>query len=458
MSGITPWYRFFVSGYFQRVFYLMAQVPSQSQSDITPPNVRSFIEVSPDSDFPIQNLPYGAFSSSAAPSPRIGVAIGDFVLDLSALAEAGLLGEEAQEHRYFSDPVLNRFMERGRAVWRSTRKRITELLSNDCPTLRDNVELRARALHRRDSVTLSMPIRVGGYTDFYSSIDHARNVGTLMRGPDNALNPNWRHIPIGYDGRAGSIVLSGTDLHRPLGQTRPSEDAPPVFGPSKGLDFELEVAFVVGASTKLGESIPCSQVDEHVFGVVLLNDWSARDIQKWEYQPLGPFLGKNFGTSISPWVVTIDALAPFCVEAQPQDPAPLEYLRSIRRVFDIQLEVAIRSAKMSPHDAFVTTRSNTKYLYWDHYQQLAHHTINGCSVSAGDLFATGTISGPTPDSLGCLLEITKGGKEPVVLPTGEERRFLADGDSVLMRGWCQGAGFRVGFGEVIGAILPPKSA
>jgi fumarylacetoacetase len=303
-----------------------------------------------------------------------------------------------------------------------------------------------------------MPIRVGGYTDFYSSIDHARNVGTLLRGADNALNPNWRHIPIGYDGRAGSIVVSGTNLHRPLGQTRPSEEAPPVFGPSKNLDFELELAFVVGASTNLGESISCSQVDDHVFGVVLLNDWSARDIQKWEYQPLGPFLGKNFGTSISPWVVTLDALAPFSVEAQPQDPQPLEYLRSIRRVFDMQLEVAIRSSKMTQHEAFVTTRSNAKFLYWDHYQQLAHHTVNGCSVASGDLFATGTISGPTPDSLGCLLEITKGGKEVMVLPTDEERRFLADGDTVRMRGWCQGTGFRVGFGEVAGTILPAKLA
>lgn len=434
----------------------MAHRFSPSQSYVTPPELRSFIDVPPDNDFPIQNLPYGAFTPPSASTPRIGVAIGDFVLDLSVLADAGLLGDEARAQAYFSDPVLNRFMERGRSVWTSTRQRITELLRADSPTLRDNAELRARAFHRRDSVTLSMPIRVGGYTDFYSSIDHARNVGALFRGPENALNPNWRHIPIAYDGRAGSIVLSGTDLHRPLGQTRPSDDAPPVFGASKALDFELEVAFVVGAPTKLGDSIPCSRVDDHVFGVVLLNDWSARDIQKWEYQPLGPFLGKNFGTSISPWVVTLDALAPFGVEASAQEPQPLEYLRSARRVFDINLEVAIHTPKMAPHEAHVTTRSNTKFLYWDHQQQLAHHTVNGCSVAAGDLYATGTISGPTPNSLGCLLEITKGGKEPVVLPTGEERRFLADGDTVRMRGWCQGAGFRVGFGEVTGAILPAK--
>ena len=435
----------------------MTNSPKTPPSDSTPSHLRSFIEVSPESDFPIQNLPYGSFIPPNESTARIGVAIGDFVLDLSVLAGAGLLGGEARAERYFSDPVLNRFMERGRSVWRSTRQRITELLSKDCPTLRDNVELRARALYPQERVALSMPIRVGGYTDFYSSIDHARNVGALFRDPANALNPNWRHIPIAYDGRAGSIVVSGTNLNRPSGQTRPSEDTPPIFGASKALDFELELAFVVGKGTTLGDSIPCAAVDEHVFGAVLLNDWSARDIQKWEYQPLGPFLGKNFGTSISPWVVPLDALTPFSVDAQPQDPQPLEYLRSARRVFDMHLEVAIRTAKMPPEEAYVTTTSNAKFLYWDHTQQLAHHTVNGCPVSAGDLYATGTISGPTPDSLGCLLEITKGGKEPVKLPTGEERRYLADGDFVRMRGWCEGEGYRVGFGEVVGAILPAKS-
>jgi fumarylacetoacetase len=436
----------------------MAHSSTNPDTGVTPPHLRSFIDVRPDSDFPIQNLPYGSFMPPNANTARIGVAIGDFVLDLSEIAEAGLLGDEARAERYFSDAVLNRYMERGRSVWRSTRQRITELLSKDCPTLRDNADLCARALYPRHSVTLSMPIRVGGYTDFYSSIDHARNVGALLRDPANALNPNWRHIPIAYDGRAGSIVLSGTNLHRPHGQTRPVEDEPPVFGPSKALDFELELAFVVGVGSELGESISCDKVDDHVFGVVLLNDWSARDIQKWEYQPLGPFLGKNFGTSISPWVVTLDALAPFTVEAQPQEPQPLEYLRSGRRVFDMHLQVAIRTAKMGPGEAYVTTTSNAKFLYWDNTQQLAHHTVNGCPVFAGDLYATGTISGPTPDSLGCLLEITKGGKEPVKLPTGEERRYLADGDSVRMRGWCEGDGYRVGFGEVVGTILPAKKS
>lgn len=434
----------------------MANPLGNTQFCVTPSDVRSFIDVRADSDFPIQNLPYGVFIPTKGTSPRVGVAIGDFVLDLSVLADDGLLGDAARSQRFFSDAVLNRFMAQGRSVWRSTRERITELLRSDCPLLRDNAELRARALVPRNQAILVMPIRVGGYTDFYSSIDHARNVGALLRGPENALNPNWRHIPIAYDGRAGSIVVSGTDIHRPYGQTRPSEDAPPLFGPSNSLDFELELAFVVGRGSNLGESLSCAQVDEHVFGVVLLNDWSARDIQKWEYQPLGPFLGKNFGTSISPWVVTLDALAPFEVDAQPQDPPPLEYLRSRRRVYDVNLEVAIRSAKMGDHEAYVTTHSNAKYLYWDHCQQLAHHTVNGCPVSSGDLYATGTISGPSPGSLGCLLEITKGGKESVVLPNGEERRFLSDGDSVRMRGWCEGKGYRVGFGEVVGEVLPAK--
>lgn len=417
---------------------------------------RSFIDVPCDSDFPIQNLPYGAFVPKQGGAARIGVAIGDFVLDLSVLADAGLLGGDAQSKRYFSDPVLNRFMQQGRQTWRAVRGRLTHLLSTDCPELRDNSELRSRALCRRDQVTLGMPITVAGYTDFYSSIDHARNVGSLLRGPENALNPNWKHIPIAYDGRAGSVVVSGTNITRPCGQSKPSEELPPVFGPSKALDFELELAFVVGAESALGDQISCDRVDEHVFGAVLLNDWSARDIQKWEYQPLGPFLGKNFGTSISPWVVTLDALDAFRLDAAPQDPKPLPYLNSSRKVFDIHLEVGLRTASMKAGDAYITTRSNAKFLYWDHAQQLAHHTVNGCPVSSGDLYATGTISGPTPDSLGCLLEITKGGKEPIALPNGEERKFLADGDTISIRGWCQGDGYRVGFGEVCGTVLPAR--
>jgi fumarylacetoacetase len=422
-----------------------------TKTNPSPPSDRSFIEVLPHCDFPIQNLPYGVFVPTSGAAARVGVAIGDFVLDLSVLADAGLLGELAQQQRYFSDSSLNRFMGHGKGVWSATRARIRELLSYDCPTLRDNTELRSQALSRINAVTLQMPIQVAGYTDFYSSIDHARNVGTIIRGADKALNENWRYIPIGYDGRAGSVCVSGTNFHRPMGQSRPADDAPPVFGPERALDFELELGFIVGVP---GTRIPTSQVDEHVFGVVLLNDCSARAIQKWEYQPLGPFLGKNFGTVISPWVVPLEALERFKVKGCAQDPEPFEYLKSSRDVFDISLEVALRTATMPAREEYVVTRSNAKHLYWDHYQQLAHHTVNGCQMSTGDIYATGTISGPTPDSLGCLLERTKGGKEPLNLPTGEERRYLQDGDTVTMRGFSQGDGYRIGFGEVTTTVLP----
>jgi len=369
-----------------------------------------------------------------------------------------VFGDEARQLGYFSERSINKFMRQGRPVWSAIRSRLSELLRHDCPTLRDNAALRSETLYLRKDVTLHLPIDVAGYTDFYSSIDHARNVGALLRGADNALFPNWRHIPIAYDGRAGSVVISGTPVHRPWGQMRPSEDAGPIFGPSKALDFELELAFVVGAPSELGHPIPCGKVDDHVFGAVLLNDWSARDIQKWEYQPLGPFLGKNFCTSISPWIVPLEALEPFKVAAIEQDPAPLPYLQSARQVFDIQLEVAIRSAIMSPAEDSIVTRSNARYLYWDHYQQLAHHTVGGCPMSVGDLYATGTISGPIPESRGCLLELTEGGKRPLVLANGEERRYLNDGDAVTLRGWSQyrsgESRYRIGFGEAAGVIQP----
>lgn len=412
---------------------------------------RSFIEVTPNCDFPIQNLAYGVFVPPMEAPARVGVAIGQYVLDLSVLADAGLLGDQAKQERYFSDNSLNRFMGHGKAVWGTTRAQIRELLSHDCPTLRDNSELRTKALQRIDAVTLQMPIKVAGYTDFYSSIDHARNVGTLIRGAENALNENWRYIPIAYDGRAGSVCISGTNFHRPMGQMKPTEGAPPIFGPEKALDFELEIAYIVGVP---GSRIPISQVDQHVFGAVLLNDCSARATQKWEYQPLGPFLGKNFGTVISPWIVPLEALEPFKVKGCEQDPAPFDYLKSPREVFDINLEVALRTAVMPPREECILTHSNAKHLYWDHRQQLTHHSSNGCHMHTGDIYGTGTISGPTPDSLGCLLERTKGGKEPLNLPNGEVRRYLEDGDTVTMRGWCQGSDHRVGFGEVATTVLP----
>jgi fumarylacetoacetase len=304
---------------------------------------------------------------------------------------------------------------------------------------------------------MRLPIEIKSYTDFYSSIEHATNVGALFRGRENALMPNWRHIPIAYDGRASSIVVSGTNFHRPVGQTKPSDDAGPVFGPCRSLDFELEVAFVVGVGSELGSTIPVERAEEHIFGMLLLNDWSARDIQKWEYQPLGPFLAKNFCTSVSPWIVTLDALEPFKVPARSQEPEPLPYLRSRRQVYDIHLEVALRSALMKGGDPLVVCSGNSRALYWDHCQQLAHHASNGCPMQVGDLFASGTISGDSHASLGSLLERTEGGKRPIKLPSGEERTSLQDGDSVIMRGWCQGKGYRVGFGEVVGTVLPARS-
>jgi fumarylacetoacetase len=415
---------------------------------------RSFIDVPQHSDFPIQNLPYGVFKPSPDSSPRVGVAIGLHVLDLSVLADRGLLGEQAKSMRYFSEGSLNRFMGCGRVVWRETRARITELLSHDCPTLRDNRELRAQAFFEVANVTLQMPLHVAAYTDFYSSIDHARNVGTLMRGVDNALNPNWKQLPIAYNGRHSSIVLSGEKLHRPRGQIKPSDDAPPLFAPTRSLDFELELGFIVGVPSPHGATITPDRTDQHVFGVVLFNDWSARDIQKWEYQPLGPFNGKNFFSAISPWIVTLEALEPFRVTACAQDPQPLEYLKSPRVVYDIHLDVSIRTHQMSSGESHRITNSNAKHLYWDHYQQLTHLTSGGTPVQSGEIFATGTISGPTPDSLGCLLEITKGGKEPVILTNGEKRTFLADGDCVIIKGYAENEHFRVGFGELLNLILP----
>lgn len=416
----------------------------------------SFIPVSPDSHFPIQNLPYGVFSQPGQP-PRIGVAMGEFVLDLAVLADAGLLvGDGIPPTTIFAQPALNDFMALGRPSWTATRARLQHLLAADTPTLRDNADLRARCLLQRNTVTLHLPARIGDYTDFYSSREHATNVGVMLRGKDNALMPNWLHLPVGYHGRASSIVISGTPIRRPLGQSRPDPAADPIFGPSRTLDFELEMGFLIGPGNPLGQPIPITAARDHIFGLVLVNDWSARDIQTWEYQPLGPFLAKNFATSISPWVVTLDALEPFRQPGPAQDPAPFPYLTpSEPFAFDIALEVTLSSASLSA--PFTLCRSNLKYMYWSMAQQLAHHTIGGCNLQPGDLLASGTISGPTPDSYGSLLELTWRGTQPIDLPNGDQRRFLQDGDTVTMTGYCQGDGYRVGFGEVTGEILPAPS-
>jgi fumarylacetoacetase len=419
----------------------------------TDPALRSWVAVAPESHFPIQNLPYGVFRPRPGDLPRVGVAIGDHVLDLAALEAAGLLDTPALRGRaVFGQPALNDFMALGRRAWREARETISRLLRHDEPALRDNADLRASALVPMAQAELLLPVEIGDYTDFYSSREHATNVGIMMRGPDNALQPNWLHLPVAYHGRASSVVVSGTDVRRPKGQTK-AENAPaPTFGPSRGLDFELEMGFFVGPGNALGQPIPIEQAPEHIFGMVLVNDWSARDVQRWEYVPLGPFLAKNFATTISPWVVTLDALAPFRTAGPKQEPQPLPYLRSPGDwAFDVHLEVLLQTATMdSPH---ILCRSNAKYLYWNVCQQLAHHAVNGCNLRTGDLLASGTISGPTPDSYGSLLELAWKGTKPIELPDGERRVFLQDGDRVTLTGWCEGQGYRVGFGEATGRVI-----
>lgn len=414
--------------------------------------LKSFIDIQPDSHFSLQNLPYGVFSSPSDARQRIGVAIGDFVLDLSVLVAHGLLKDV---RGVFAQPTLNKFMALGRAEWRETRSTLQALLSYDNPVLRDNDELCAAAFIPISDVKLHLPVEIGDYTDFYSSREHATNVGVMVRGKDNALNPNWLHLPVAYHGRASSVVVSGTDIYRPYGQTRPESAATPLFGPSRFMDFELEMGLFIGPGNALGEPISINSAIDHVFGMVLVNDWSARDIQTWEYQPLGPFLAKNLGTSISPWVVTMDAIEPFRCPGPKQDPEPLPYLRSLGDwSYNVHLEIALQTPDMA--EPAVIASSNFKYMYWNLCQQVAHHTVNGCNLRTGDLLASGTISGPTPDSYGSMLELSWRGTKPIVLPNNEVRRFLEDGDIVTFSGWCQGDGYRVGFGEVTGQILPAR--
>jgi fumarylacetoacetase len=424
---------------------------------VTPqdPNLQSFVDVPTGSDFSIHNLPYGVFRPSAGARPRIGVAIGDAVLDLSVLAERGLLsGRDLGDGHAFRQPTLNAFMALGRPAWREARARLTRFLRISDSTIRDNRPLRQTALHPIASVEMLLPATIGDYTDFYSSREHATNVGTMFRGPDNALQENWLHLPVGYHGRASSVVVSGTDIRRPMGQTKADDADSPSYGPSRLMDFELEMGFFVGPGNALGEPIPIDEAPEHIFGMVLVNDWSARDIQKWEYVPLGPFLGKNFGTSISPWVVTMEAIEPFrCAGPAQDDPEPLDYLKNRDDcAYDIPLEVLLQSEKMDAPETIAT--SNFKYMYWSICQQLAHHTVNGCNAQPGDLLGSGTISGPDKHERGSMLELSWRGTETVELANGESRKFLADGDTVIMRGHCEADGVRIGFGEVSGKLLP----
>jgi fumarylacetoacetase len=415
------------------------------------PSLRSFIEVDLSSDFPIQNLPYAVFSTADGLAPRVGVAIGDAVLDLWELEQDGRL--DVGDLGVFAEPSLNRFMSLGPKVWSRTRARISELLRHDNPELRDNDSLRSRALVPMKSAKLLLPIAVAGYTDFYSSKEHATNVGVMFRGKDNALQPNWLHMPIGYNGRASTVVVSGTPVRRPRGQLKPPGADAPSFGACKRLDFELEMGVVVGQASAMGEMLTEAQAEAMIFGFVLLNDWSARDIQQWEYVPLGPFQAKAFATSIGPWIVTREALQPFRLHGPEQQPAPLPYLQQRdAHNYDMQLDVGLRAPGMAAPASICAT--NFKYMYWSSVQQLVHHASSGCAMNVGDLLGSGTISGPEKHQRGSLLEISWNGTEPLELPGGIKRTFLEDGDSLSLRGWCQGENYRVGFGEVEGTILP----
>jgi fumarylacetoacetase len=417
-------------------------------------SLKSFIKVPAESHFPIQNLPFGVFSTSAEDRRRVGVAIGDQVLDLAVVENAGLLPMNTRGP-VFDRASLNAFIDLGNAAWRETRGAISELLRHDNPVLRDDKNLREKAFVPTAEANLHLPVEIPGYTDFYSSKEHATNVGLMFRDPKNALLPNWLHIPIGYNGRASSVVVSGTPIRRPNGQIKLPDDEMPIFGACRKLDFELETGFIVGKATDLGESIKIDDAPAHIFGMVLLNDWSARDLQQWEYVPLGPFNSKTFATSISPWVVTMEALEPFRVENPVQHPQPLPYLRqSTSNAYDIALEVMLKPAKSTLPSPIC--RTNFRTMYWTMAQQLAHHTISGCNTRVGDLMGSGTISGSTPESFGSLLELSWNGQKPLALPDGAQRTFLQDGDEVSMTGWCEADGYRVGFGRVDGLIMPAR--
>jgi fumarylacetoacetase len=423
----------------------------------TDPALRAFIEVDAAGHFPIQNLPFGAFRPRGGGGVRAGIRIGDFALDLRAVEELGWFDDCAHLPRgTFAGGGLDCFLALGRPAWREARAAVSKLLRADNPQLRDDAALRNRLLLPVSTIDMQLPATIGDYTDFYSSREHATNVGVMFRGKDNALMPNWLHLPVAYHGRASSIVPSGTPVRRPCGQMLPEAARPPVYGPSRELDFELEVGFLTGPGNALGEPIPIGRAEEHIFGLVLVNDWSARDIQRWEYQPLGPFNAKNFAASVSPWVVSLDALEPFRCAGPAQDPEPLPYLRTKQRgSFDIQLEVWLQ-----PGGATQATRiaaSNFRHLYWSMAQQLAHHTVTGCNLRPGDLRASGTISAPDEGGYGSLLELAWKGTRPVSIAGGGARTFLEDHDTVTISGWCERGGVRIGFGEVAGSVLPALS-
>lgn len=415
------------------------------------PNRKTWLEVAPDSDFPIQNIPFGVFLTRDDVI-TIGTRIGDYAIDLGALHQLGYFEGIPLTDDIFLQDSLNDFISDGKKTWRLVRNRIGDIFDADNASLRDNATHRNTIIFTLDEIEMQLPVQIGDYTDFYSSIEHATNVGVMFRGKENALMPNWLHVPVGYHGRSSSIIPSGIPIHRPQGQTLPAGAENPVFGPSKRVDFELEMAFITTDANHLGEPIPIEEAEDYIFGVVVFNDWSARDIQKWEYVPLGPFLGKSFASSISPWIVTLDALEPFRVETPKPLKPQLEYLQYTgKKSFDINLEVGITPEN---GEETIVSRSNFKYMYWNMAQQLTHHTVNGCPVNSGDMMGSGTLSGKTPDSYGSMLELSWAGKNPVKLNDGSERTFINDGDTVTMRGHCQNEHIRIGFGEVSSKLLP----
>ncbi|GEC80105.1 fumarylacetoacetase [Flavobacterium aquatile] len=415
------------------------------------PTRKSWINVPENSDFPIQNIPFGVFLTKEDVI-TIGTRIGDSAIDMGALQQLGYFeGIDLTDDMFMQD-TLNDFISDGKKTWRLVRNRLAELFDINNPKLRDNKDHCEVVIFDLADIEMLLPVQIGDYTDFYSSKEHATNVGKMFRDPENALLPNWLHIPVGYHGRSSTIVPSGIPVHRPMGQTLPNGENSPVFGPSRLVDFELETAFITTDANVMGENIPVNEAEDYIFGMVLLNDWSARDMQKWEYVPLGPFLAKNFASSISPWIVTMDALEPFRVKGPKQEPTPLPYLQQKgKHAYDINLEVYIEPENA---EATLVSKSNFKHMYWSMSQQLTHHTSNGCRVNSGDMMGSGTISGPTEDSYGSMLELTWGGKNPIKMNDGSERKFINDNDTVIMKGFCQNSSLRIGFGEVSSKLLP----
>jgi fumarylacetoacetase len=416
------------------------------------PNRKSWLNVAENCDFPIQNIPFGVFITKDD-IITIGTRIGEYAIDLGAFHQLGYFEGIPLTDDMFMQDSLNDFISDGRKTWRLVRNRIAEVFDAKNASLRDNLKHREVIIFDVNEVEMLLPIHVGDYTDFYSSKEHATNVGIMFRGADNALMPNWLHMPIGYHGRSSSIVISGTKIRRPYGQTLPNGETQPVFGPTKALDMELETAFITTDVNNFGEPISVDEAHDYIFGMVLFNDWSARDIQKWEYVPLGPFLGKSFASTLSPWIITMDALEPFKCKGPTQETGLLPYLqqKNTENSFDIKLKATLETEN---GDLNLLTESNFKYLYWSMSQQLAHHTSNGCNVRAGDLMGSGTISGPTKNSYGSMLELTWGGKEPIVLKDKTTRTFFNDGDNVIIRGYCKNDTIRIGFGKCTGKIMP----